>query len=84
MVQFAENLIGRRVAALKADLDNDEDGRERPIPIGTTGVIERLNHIDRRGMRHYDVFWDNGGWTVYSEGEVMTDLDLLSPACESQ
>jgi hypothetical protein len=65
-------------------MDNDEEGRERHIPIGTTGVIERLNHADRRGMRHYDVFWDNGAWTVYSEGEVMTDLYLMSPASNCQ
>jgi hypothetical protein len=76
MVQFAENLIGRRIAALKPDVDHDEDDQERQIPIGSTGVIARLNHIDPGGMRHYDVFWDNGAWTVYSEDEVTIDLDL--------
>jgi hypothetical protein len=78
MAQFAENLIGRRVAALKADMDNDDDGRERQVPIGTTGVIERFNHVDHAGVGHYDVFWDNGAWTVYSDDEVITCLELLS------
>jgi len=78
MVELSDNLIGRRVAALKPDMDDDEEGRPRQIPIGTAGVIARINHIDRGGMRHYDVFWDNGGWTVYSEAEAEVDLHLLA------
>ena len=33
-------------------------------------MIWRLNHIDAAGERHYDVAWDNGAWTIYSETEV--------------
>ena len=71
-----DTLIGRRIKALKPDLDCDENDQERPIPVGSLGVIWRLNHVDLKGQRHYDVFWDNGAWTVYSQIEVMRDLEL--------
>jgi hypothetical protein len=60
-VQTTENsLVGRRVKSLKADVDHDEDDRERSIPAGSWGTISRLNHVDGAGDLHYDVFWDNG------------------------
>ncbi len=77
MTKHWQNFIGRRVAALKPDLDNDEDGEDRQIPIGTTGMIKRLNHVDSKGVSHYDVAWDNGAWTVYSDVEVATDLKIF-------
>jgi hypothetical protein len=77
MAQDVQNLIGRMVTSLKPDLDNDENGEERQIPIGTAGVIKRLNHVDAKGARHYDVAWDNGAWTVYSESQVLTDLKMI-------
>jgi len=46
-------------------------------PVGSAGVIMRLNHVDSDGARHYDVAWDNGAWTVYSESEVLTDLNVI-------
>jgi hypothetical protein len=77
MPQNAQRLIRLRVMALEPDCDHDENDEERQTPVGTTGVIGRLNHIDSGGERHYDVGWDNGAWTVYSESEVQTDLQLL-------
>lgn len=41
------------------------------------GSISRLNHIDRHDHSNYDVVWDNGSWTVYSEQEVTADLELV-------
>jgi hypothetical protein len=77
-VQGPENsLIGRRVKSLKADVDHDEDDRERSIPPGSWGTIGRLNHVDGAGELHCDVFWDNGGWTIYSQIEVGNDLHLV-------
>ncbi len=70
-------LIGRRVKALKPDMDCDEYDQERPIPVGSSGVIWRLNHVDARGERHYEVDWDNGAWTFYSESEIASDLQLI-------
>ncbi len=77
MTKHEQSLVGRMVMALKPDLDNDEHGEERQIPVGTTGVIERLNHVDSKGVAHYDVAWDNGAWTVYSEIEVVADLNVF-------
>lgn len=77
MALDAQNLIGHIVTSLKPDLDNDENGEERQIPVGAVGVIERLNHVDSKGARHYDVAWDNGAWTVYSESQVLTDLKMI-------
>jgi hypothetical protein len=70
-------LLGRRIKALKPDSDCDENDEERPIPVGSSGVICALNHVDLKGQRHYDVAWDNGAWTVYSQAEVMKDLELI-------
>ena len=70
-------LIGRRIKSLKADMDCDEYDRERPIPVGSPGMIWRLNHVDAAGERHYDVSWDNGAWTIYSETEVGIDLQMI-------
>jgi len=70
-------LISRRIKSLKPDMDCDENDQERPIPLGSFGVIARLNHVDASGERSYDVFWDNGAWTVYSESEVTNDLELV-------
>ena len=76
-MQETENgLIGRRVVSLKPDLDHDENDNERPIPIGSSGTIARLNHVDSRGQAHYDVSWDNAAWTVYSRSEIDGDLKL--------
>ena len=69
-------LLGLKIRALKPDMDCDENDQLREIPVGTPGSIARLNHIDTRGERHYDIFWDNGAWTVYSESEVQNDLVL--------
>ena len=77
MPQNAQSLIGRTITALKPDCDHGENDELRQIPVGTTGVIGRVNHIDSGGARHYDVGWDDGAWTVYSEFEVQTDLQLL-------
>jgi hypothetical protein len=77
MAPNEDSLIGRRVKALKPDLDCDENDRERPIPVGSSGVIWRLNHVDPKGQRHYDVAWDNGAWTVYSQTQVKNDLELI-------
>jgi hypothetical protein len=76
MEQREDALIGRRIRALKADMDCDEHDRERPVPVGSSGMIWRLNHVDATGERHYDVAWDNGAWTIYSETEVGNDLQL--------
>ncbi len=77
MQQNEDVLIGRRIKALKPDMDCDECDQERPIPIGSLGMIGSLNHVDAKGERHYDVTWDNGAWTIYSETEVGNDLQLL-------
>ena len=77
MTRNTQELIGRRVKSLKSDVDRDENDEERPIPVGATGAIHSLNHVDARGEGHYDVAWDNGAWTVYSESEVLTDLQLI-------
>jgi len=37
----------------------------------------RINHVDSKGTRHYDVAWENGAWTVYSDSQVLTDLKLI-------
>ena len=70
-------MVGKRVRLLNADLDHDENDKERLIPTGTIGVLARLNHVDSRGDSHYDVFWANGGWTIYSENEFAGNLELL-------
>lgn len=70
-------MIGQRIRSLKSDMDHDEYDEERLIPIGSSGMIWRLNHIDARGERHYDVAWDNGAWTIYSETEAQNDLELM-------
>jgi hypothetical protein len=75
--QSEDNLIGRRIKSLKPDMDCDEYDQERPIPVGSSGIISRLNHVDATGERHYDVTWDNGAWTIYSETEVGNDLQLI-------
>lgn len=77
MGRTGNSLIGRRIRSLKPDLDHDEHDRERPIPVGSLGVIWRLNHIDGAGERHFDISWDNGAWTTYSESEVEKDLYLI-------
>lgn len=77
MEQTERSLIGRRIEALKPDMDHDEQDAERPIPVGSFGIIRRLNHIDAAGEPHYDIFWDNGAWTTYSETEVESDLKLI-------
>jgi hypothetical protein len=77
MARKGQNLLGRVATALKPDLDNDENGEERQIPVAAAGVIKRLNHVDSKGARHYDLAWDNGAWTVYSESEVLTDLKVI-------
>jgi hypothetical protein len=77
MERGQDPLIGRRIKSLKPDMDCDEYDRERPIPVGSLGMIWRLNHIDATGERHYDVSWDNGAWTIYSETEVGADLQLI-------
>ena len=74
MERTEDSLIGRRIKSLKPDMDRDEYDRERPIPVGSLGVIWRLNHIDAAGERHFDVSWDNGAWTIYSEAEIEKDL----------
>jgi hypothetical protein len=65
------------VRALKPDMDCDEDDQERPIPVGSLGIIRRINHVDRQGLRHYDVSWLNGALTVYSQIQVMEDLQVI-------
>jgi len=75
--QSENTLIGRRIKSLKPDMDCDEYDQERPIPLGSSGMIWRLNHVDRMGELHYDVTWDNGAWTIYSETEVRNDLQLV-------
>jgi hypothetical protein len=77
MEQLDDMLIGRRIKALKPDMDCDEYDRERQIPVGSSGTIWRLNHVDSTGHRHYDIAWDNGAWTVYSEAEIGNDLQLV-------
>ena len=72
-----DEFIGRAIRSLRADRDEDENGEARQIPIGTIGVISRLNHVDAKGERHYDVEWSNGGWTVYSRQEVLSELKLI-------
>ena len=72
-----EHLVGCKIKSLKPDMDCDEYDQERPIPVGSFGTIWRLNHVDAAGQRHYDVTWDNGAWTIYSETEVANDLHLL-------
>ena len=74
---MAQDYLGCTVIALKPDLDCDENDNERPIPVGTRGVIERLNHVDSKGERHYDVIWANGGWTVYSDSEMAANLKII-------
>jgi len=71
------SLLDSRVKALKPDMDHDEEDRERPIAIGTLGTVARLNHVSGKGENVYDVFWDSGAWTVYSESEVASDLELV-------
>jgi len=70
-------LIGCVVRALKPDMDCDGSDRERPIPVGSLGVVRRVNYIDSQGLRHYDVAWDNGALTVYSQPEVMEHLQVI-------
>lgn len=77
MGRSENRLIGRTIRSLKPDMDRDEYDRERAIPVGSFGVIWRLNHIDRAGERHFDISWDNGAWTIYSESEVEKDLHLI-------
>jgi hypothetical protein len=77
MEEGKDKLIGRRIRSLKPDMDCDEYDRERHIPVGSLGAISRLNHVGANGERSYDVFWDNGAWTVYSESEVKEDLELI-------
>ena len=77
MEQSGDTLIGRRIKLLKPDMDYNEHDQERPIPVGSSGMIWRLNHVDGTGERHYDVTWDNGAWTIYSETEVGNDLELI-------
>lgn len=77
MGRSENRLIGRTIRSLKPDMDCDEYDRERTIPVGSFGVIWRLNHIDRAGERHFDISWDNGAWTIYSESEVEKDLHLI-------
>jgi hypothetical protein len=72
-----DSMLGRRIRALKLDKDHDEYDEERPIPIGSLGTIWRLNHADGKGERHYDIAWDSGAWTVYSEREIEKDLELI-------
>lgn len=68
--------IGARVRTLVPDFDTDEEAedQQRDIPVGTYGNISRLNHYDRQP--HYDIFWENGGWTVWSEAELMRDAEV--------
>jgi hypothetical protein len=73
----AHSLVGRKVRSLKPDLDHDEYDRERLVLVGSMGVVWRINHVDAAGERHFDVLWDGGAWTVYSETEVTHDLRLL-------
>src|SRR5450631_269865 len=54
------SLIGRRVKALKPNMDCDENDEERPIPVGSLGVVHGINHVNRLGTPAYDVYWDNG------------------------
>jgi hypothetical protein len=77
MEHESRSLLGFTVRALRPDLDCDEHDRERHIPVGTVGLIERLNHIDAHNRRHYDVAWSNGAWTVYSEAEVRAYLQIV-------
>ena len=76
MEQSEDIWIGLRIKSLKQDMDRDEYDQERLIPIGSSGTIWRLNHVDASGERHYDVSWDNGAWTIYSKTEIGNDLQL--------
>ena len=79
MTQGRAKLLGLRIKSLKPDMDHDENDQERLVPVGSYGLIWRLNHIDARGEQHYDIGWDNGAWTVYSEDEVRSGLEILGP-----
>ena len=70
-------MVGKRVRLLIADLDHDENDEERLIPAGTIGTLARLNHVDSRGNSHYDVFWENDGWTIHAENEFAGKLELM-------
>lgn len=71
-------LVGKRVRLLKPDFDSNENDNRREIPVGTLGVISAVAHVDRDGLTNYDLLWDNGGWTIYTEAEVATDMEVIS------
>jgi hypothetical protein len=75
--QSQDVMLGRRIQALKLDMDHDEYDEERLIPIGSLGRIWWLNHTDAKGERHYDIAWDNGAWTIYAASEIENDLEMI-------
>jgi hypothetical protein len=77
MADSNDDLVGRRIRSLKPDVDRDEDDCERKVPAGSFGTISRFNHVSADGGSVYDVFWDNGAWTIYSQSEVDEHLELI-------
>jgi hypothetical protein len=67
--------IGQRFRTLIAGCDTDENGNERQIPIGTTGVVERRNSETGDS---WCISWENGGWTVWTAEELMRDAEEVN------
>ena len=72
------SLVGKRVRTKIEDCDTDENSNERKIPIGTEGLVNDLNHVDIDGVPSFDIFWDNGGWTIWTADELARDAEICA------
>ena len=69
-----KNLTGKRIRTNIDDFDLDPEGNERGIPAGTLGTIVH------GGDGLYDIAWDNGAWTRWTQLEVDRDAILTGDA----
>ena len=68
--------VGMRVKLLIADMDNDENGIERKIPVGTRGRVFARDESLRDGP-YFHVAFDNGGWLIFYPKEFELHLELV-------
>lgn len=68
-------MTGQRIITKIADEDTDDDGTRRVIPIGTAGTVNSVSHTDQDGVTYYNIFWDNGAWTIWSTAEIARDAE---------
>lgn len=56
---------------------DDDDGRERKIPIGMIGIVQasadNVTKADNDTL--FDILWENGGWTRWTANELRRDAD---------